>query len=148
MEEEDQHCDTKARLQQNQSMRYVLGSNLPQLPQSVHETLYIALNILYHKIEIYSMSIATALYRLATFFHKMFLTGPNRTTSKIYAIANVIVIFTVTATLSGTYLGFQFLFSLTNISVLKMCNLHDTNLFFMRRASLKLPSMHVYITFY
>ena len=105
--------------------------------------LYIALNILYHKIEIYSMSIATALYRLATFFHIMFLTGPNRTTSKIYAIANVIVIFTVTATLSGTYLGFQFLFSLTNISVLKMCNLHDINIFVMRRASLKLPSIHV-----
>ena len=96
------------------------------------------------------MSIATALYRLATFFHIMFLTGPNRKTSKIYAIANVIVIVivTVSATISGAYLRFQFLFSLTNISVLKMCNLHDTNLFFMRRASLKLPSMHVYITFY
>ena len=40
VEEEDQHCDTKARLQQNQSMRYVLGSYLPQLLQSVHETLF------------------------------------------------------------------------------------------------------------
>ena len=107
--------------------------------------LYIALNILYHKIEIYSLSIATALYRLATFFHKMFLTGPNRTISKTYAIANVIVIviISVTATLSGAYLRFQFLFSLTNISVLKMSNLHDTNLFVMRHASLKLPSIHV-----
>ena len=40
LEREEEDCDTKARLQQNQSMRYVLGSNLPQLPQSVHETLY------------------------------------------------------------------------------------------------------------
>ena len=54
------------------------------------------------------------------------------------------------------YLRFQFLFSLTNISVLKMnckahhnmCNLHDTIIFFMRHASLKLPSIHVYIRFY
>ena len=69
VEEEEQHCDTKARLQQNQSMRCVLGSYLPQRPQS----LYIALNTLYHKIEIYSLSIATALNRLATLFHKMLL---------------------------------------------------------------------------
>ena len=48
---------------------------------------------------------------------------------------NVIVVGIITATLSGTYLRFQFLFSLTNISVLKMCNLHDTNLFFMRRST-------------
>ena len=29
-----------------------------------------------------------------------------------------------------------------------MCNLHDTIIFFMRHASLKLPSIHVYIRFY